>query len=126
MIKHALPFPNVGLVIERHDDATKDWGALGARALIPSAITYESKINSRTVQGERTGAGARQEGGKANGGTDTVGRTINRAAGLLGQPGQVIVPAESRSDVSVHGFWKRGTTAMFDIRDGNDELMCLQ
>ena len=30
--------------------------------------------------------------------------------------GQVEVPAESRSDVSVHGFWKRGTTAIFDIR----------
>ena len=25
------------------------------------------------------------------------------------------VPAESRSDVSAHGFWKQGTTMMFDI-----------
>ena len=29
---------------------------------------------------------------------------------------QVQVPAESRADVSAHGLWKRGTTAMFDIR----------
>ena len=72
----------------------------------PSAITYEPKTNSRTVQGERTGAGARQEGGKADGGTDR----------LVGQPGQVVVPAESRADVSAHGLWKRGTTTMFDIR----------
>ena len=78
----------------------------GAPALVPSAITYEPKINSRTVQGERTGAGAWQEGGEAEGGTDR----------LVGQPGQVVVPAESRADVSAHGLWKRGTTAMFDIR----------
>ena len=37
-------------------------------------------------------------------------------ARLVGQPGQVVVPAESRADLSAHGFWKRGTTAMFDIR----------
>ena len=41
---------------------------------------------------------------------------MNRAAILTGRPGQVQVPAESRADVSAHGFWKRGTTAMFDIR----------
>ena len=48
----------------------------------------------------------RQERGEANGGTDR----------LVWQPGQVVVPAELRTDVSAHGFWKRGTTAMFDIR----------
>ena len=59
---------------------------------------------------------ARQERGEANGGTETVGRTVNRAAILVGQPRQVVGPAESRADVSAHGFWKRGATAMFDIR----------
>ena len=68
------------------------------------------------MQGERTGDGSRQEGGEADGGTDTVGRTVNGAARLVGQLGQVVVPADSRSDVSSHVFWKRGTTAMFDIR----------
>ena len=68
------------------------------------------------MQGERTGAGAWQEGGEADGGTDTVGRAVNGAAILVGQPGQVVVPAESRADVSAHGFWNRGTTAMFDVR----------
>ena len=38
------------------------------------------------------------------------------ASRLLGRPVQVKVPAESRVDVSTHVFWKRGTTAMFDIR----------
>ena len=78
LIEHALSCPNGGLVIVRHNNAAKEWGPLGSQAVVPSAITYEPKINSRTVQGERTGAGARQDGGEANGGTDTVCRTLNR------------------------------------------------
>ena len=69
LIEHALSFPKVSLVLARHNDAVKEWGALGARAIVPSAITYKQKINSRTVQGERTGAGVRQKGGEADGGT---------------------------------------------------------
>ena len=61
------------------------------------------------MQGERTGARARQEGGEADGGTKTVGRTVNGAARLAGQPVQIVVSAESRSDVSAQGSWKRGT-----------------
>ena len=72
LIEHALSCPKGGLVMARQNEAAKEWGALGYRALIPSAITYEPKINSRTVQGERTGPGARQEGGEANGGTETA------------------------------------------------------
>ena len=81
-----------------HGDTTKDWGALGAWDLIPSTITYKPKTNSRTVQGERTGAGARQDGGTANGGADTVGesqggsgQTVNRAAILSRSPRHVEV-----------------------------------
>ena len=43
-----------GLVLVQISDATKEWGALGARALVPSAITYKLKISSTTVQEERT------------------------------------------------------------------------
>ena len=93
-IEHALSCPKGGFILVRHDDAAKEWGALGAQALVPSAITYEPKINSGTVQGERAGDGARQEGGGTDGGTETVGRTVNGDARLAGQPGQVLVPAE--------------------------------
>ena len=112
----------------RYDDAKKEWGALGDHAFVPSAMTYETKINSRTVQGERTRAGARQGGGTADDGEDIVGesqgggdngQTVNGAAVLARRLGQVEVTAESRSDVSAQGFWKQGTTLMFDIRIAN-------
>ena len=87
----------------RHDDAAKEWSALGSWSLFPSAITYEPKSNSRIVQGERTGDGARQDGEADDGGVDTVeeakggsGQTLNGAAILVRQPGQLQVPAESR------------------------------
>ena len=93
LVDHALSCPKVVLVLVWHDDAAKEWVSLGARALVPSAITYEPKINSRTVQRERTGAGAWQEGGESDGGTDTGGasqggrsRMVNGAAIFLGQP----------------------------------------
>ena len=44
---------------------------------------------------------------------------MNGADVLLKRPVQVEAPAESRADVSVHGLWKWGTTAMFDIRIAN-------
>ena len=115
-IEHSLSCPKGGLVIARHDDNAKEWGVLGSCALVHRAIIYKPKINSRTVQGERTGAGARQEGGEADGGTDNVGRTVKGSVRLVGQPVQVILPSELREDVSAHEFWKWGTTAMFDIR----------
>ena len=79
-ITHALSCPNGGLVLAQHYEAAKEWGSLGARALLPSAIIYKPKINSRTVQGDRTGSGAWQEGGVANSGTDTIGE-VRRGSG---------------------------------------------
>ena len=72
-IGHALSCPKGGLVLLWHGDTAKEGGALGSRALFPSTITYEPKINSMTVQEGRTGAGARQEVEEAGGGTETVG-----------------------------------------------------
>ena len=115
LIEHALSCPKGGLIIAQHGNVAKEWGDLGYRALVPSTITYEPKINSRTVQEESTGAGARKDGGEADGGMDTVGRTVNGAARLVVIPGRVVVPVEPRTDVSAHGSWKRGTIVMFDI-----------
>ena len=72
-IEHALSCPKGGLVLARHDYAAKEWVALGAWALVPSDITYEPKINSKTLKGGRTRARARQESGTAPGGAVTVG-----------------------------------------------------
>ena len=60
MIEHAISFPKSGLVLARHDETAKELGDLGAMTLVHSAITYEPKTNSRTVQKERTGARVRQ------------------------------------------------------------------
>ena len=80
----------------QHDDATKEWETIGSWVLVPSAINYKPKINSRTVQVERTGAGAQQGGGTADGLTDTIGEaqegsrtTVNGADRLVRRPGQV-------------------------------------
>ena len=59
-IERTLSCPKGSLVLARNDAAAKEWGALGAWALVPSAITYEPKTNNRTVQRERTGSRARQ------------------------------------------------------------------
>ena len=56
-----------------HDDTANEGGALGSRALFPSAITYEPKINSSTLQGYRTRSLARQESGEDKGGAGIVG-----------------------------------------------------
>ena len=64
---NALSFPKGGLVLEWHNDATEEWGTLSARAIIPSAISYEPKIKNSKVQGERNGAGARVATGEQEG-----------------------------------------------------------
>ena len=68
------------------------------------------------MQGEKIRAGAPQGRVEADSGTETVGLTVNGASILVWQPGQVVVPAESRTDVSTHGFWKWGTITMFNMR----------
>ena len=91
----------------RHNDAAKEGGALSAEALNPSAISYEPKINSRNVQVERNGSGARVATGEQEG---------EEQEDKEGTTGQAAVPSESQADASVHGFWKWGTTTLFDMQ----------
>ena len=68
LVPHALSCPKWDFVLARHNDATKESGALSAQDINLSFISYEPKINNRTVQGERNRSGARvamveQEGG---------------------------------------------------------------
>ena len=53
LIEHAISCPKGGLILARHDDAAKEWGALVARYLAPSAITYEP----RSIVGQCRGRG---------------------------------------------------------------------
>ena len=75
-----------GLILLRHSDLANDWNELCAHALSPSAVSDEPLIHNG--QASRRGDNAQR--------TDP-------------EP-------ELRGDVAVHGFWKRGTTAVFDIR----------
>ena len=104
---HVLSCPKGGLFMARNNDAAKEWGALLAQDLNPPCISFEPKINSKTIQGERNGAGARV----ATGGQDRGGNEDGEGA-----TGKAMVPDESRTDLSVHGFWKWGTSALFDMR----------
>ena len=56
-----------GLILARHDDVAKEWVALGARALVPSAITYEPKSIVKQCRGRGTGPerGRKEENPKA-------------------------------------------------------------
>ena len=85
-VEHALSCKTGGLVTLRHNDVAYEWHQLCAKALTPSAVTDEPLIHS--------------------------GRDIQQRANGHGNE----VPPESRGDVSAHGFWKRGTTAIFDVR----------
>ena len=58
-MSHDLVCSKNVLVLAWHNDATKEWGALVTWALNQLCISYEPKITSRTIQGERIGAGAR-------------------------------------------------------------------
>ena len=51
LIYNALSCPKGGLVLERHENAAKEWGTLGSRTLTPSPISCEPQINSSNVQG---------------------------------------------------------------------------
>ena len=80
-----------GLVTIRHNDVVSEWHHLCAQALTPSAVSDEPLIHSGRDNSTRQGA-----------------------------KGTEITP-ESRGDVAVHGFWKRGATAIFDVRITNIE-----
>ena len=59
LIEPAISCLKGEIVMARHNEAAKEWGYLGARALVPIAITHEPKINSSIVYRERTRARAR-------------------------------------------------------------------
>ena len=85
-VEHALQCHTGGLILQRHDDLAGEWHQLCAEALKPSAVTDEPRIPNY------------------------------QPAQAAGAPHGNNAPQELRGDVAVHGFWRRGTTAIFDIR----------
>ena len=83
---HAMSCKKGGLVLLRHNDVAAEWHHLCAQALTPSAVSDEPLIHRGRDGNGRDNADGAEE------------------------------PPELRGDVAVHGFWRRGTTAIFDIR----------
>jgi hypothetical protein len=84
--EHAMSCRKGGLILHRHNDLVATWGQLCGQAHTPSNVSDEPLI--QPSQDVRA-AGANR--------TD--------------EP-----PPELRGDIAVHGFWTRGTTAIFDVR----------
>ena len=83
---HAMTCKKGGLVLLRHNDVVAEWHHLCAQALSPAAVSDEPLIHS----GRGGNAGAAPPGAEP--------------------------PPELRGDIGVHGFWRRGATAIFDVR----------
>jgi len=86
-VGHAMSCKKGGNVLLRHNEVAHEWGMLCSHAYIPSAVSYEPLIKFSRDQWN----------------VDAAGRPAP-------------VDPESRGDISVRGFWKRGTTAVFDVR----------
>ena len=87
-VEHAMSCKKGGLITIRHDDVKGEWHQLCAQALTPTAVSDEPFIYS--------------------------GRAVPRET--QNNNAAEAVPPEHRGDVAAHGFWQRGTTAVFDIR----------
>ena len=68
-----------------HDEVAEEWVALGDRSLIPSAIFYKPKINSRTVQG---GGGLGMDSGRKAVQTKAAYTLLDRPKGVVVMDGQ--------------------------------------
>ena len=93
-VEHALACKKGGLVLLCHNDMVAEWHEMCANALTPSAISDEPLIHNGRVAGGTNGNGAQQAGVQP-------GDREHRAM---------------RGDVAAHGFWRRATTAIFDVR----------
>ena len=81
--------------------------SLSSQAVNPNAISYEPKRNSRKVKGKRNGDRARAATGSSGGQENKIRESVMV---------QAIFPNKSWADVSIYGFWKWGTSTLFDMR----------
>eukprot|EP00957_Ditylum_brightwellii_P164681 12538525-Ditylum_brightwellii.AAC.1 len=86
------------------------WGELDRTGLYPSAVSHEPKNYSGEAAKGTKASGAGSEEEEEEGAED---------GSKGGQKQRVVVPKEDRGDIAIHGFWKQGTTSVFDVRVTN-------
>ena len=90
-VEHAFTCKKGGLVTQRHNNLGAEWAELCESALTKSKVSTEPKIFS----------------GRANG---------SAGAGPSGRTQASELDADLRGDVGAHGFWRSGSTTIFDVR----------
>jgi hypothetical protein len=90
---HAMTCKKCGLVLLRHNNVVAEWHHLCAQALSPAAVSNEPLLYSG--RGDNAGAAP---------------------------PGAEPTP-ELRGDIGVHGFWRRGATAIFDVAPYHHKIL---
>ena len=86
-VDHALSCKVGGLVTARHNEVAGEWHELCAHAFTSAAVSDEPLIPSSRDRAQL--------------------RTAEKGS---------LVPAATRGDVAFRGFWKRGTSAIFDVQ----------
>jgi hypothetical protein len=84
--EHAMSCRKGGLILHRHNDLVATWGQLCGQAHTPSSTVSDEPL-IQTSQDVRAAGANRTE-----------------------------PTPELRGDIAVHGFWTRGSTAIFDVR----------
>ena len=85
-VSHAMACKKGGLIVLRHNEVMAEWHHLCATGLTPSSVSDEPLIHSSRDSTVRTPSGTTE-----------------------------VLP-ELRGDIAAHGFFRRGTTCIFDVR----------
>jgi hypothetical protein len=95
-VRHALECKKGGNVISRHNEIRDELADLAAKAIIPSAVRNEPFMHASCPAVKMPELDPQDQ--------PAVSRNLHKSRG------------EIRGDVSIRGFWNRGTDCIIDVR----------